>query len=303
MKIFASRAPSRLPLLFLLILGFLLSPASLDAAPSAPGVKIVSSAALPSALGKVVYQKNTGSSIHIFIILNSHRSCSTGANGSLTVTAQVETFRIGEWLIRQKQVGLLLPEGFFGREESSPRVGMPAHRLDTGALEEKLTDTSTFVNADLLLQRVYGIGLHQVEDRDLYRKARECLCAGLKGDAALALSDDRELRYLQTRRLAAILQNIPSAIEVEYRQGDITRPRAMLTLGMAHLGDLLRFLKEGEIRIPPPRGDGEGFPAFREDLGLLKKKVGVTVIVPRALAANPGLMRLARLEPSPAAVP
>ncbi|MDO9081422.1 MAG: hypothetical protein Q7U44_11530, partial [Desulfuromonadales bacterium] len=72
---------------------------------------------LPRELGTIVYQKNPDHPQQVFIIGNSHRSSTSGKNGSQTVPAQVETYRIAEWLILQHQVELLLPEGFFGRQE------------------------------------------------------------------------------------------------------------------------------------------------------------------------------------------
>jgi hypothetical protein len=255
-------------------------------------------AGLPSELGEIVYRKYPERPFQVYIIGNSHRSSSTGDNGVNTVPAQIQTYRIGEWLIRHHQVELLLPEGFFGRMGSS---GIPdaAVRLDGPALEETLADTSTFINADLLLHRNYGIGLQQVEDRDLYLNVRQYLLSGLKSDESLPASFGLELEYLQERRSAAILQGIPAVIDNEYRLGNIAQPRAILTIGMAHLNEIITFLELGKIEIPAPRIGASGFQAYSEPLELLAKEIGVTVIVPRAILDDRETTYMAKLEPEP----
>lgn len=236
---------------------------------------------LPSELGTIVYQKNPERPLQVFIIGNSHRSSASGENGSQTVPAQVQTYRIAEWLIRQHQVELLLPEGFFGRQDRTEIVDALV-RHDEETLEAALADTSTFINADLLLHRNYGIALHQIEDRDLYRNARDHLHAGLEGGYRLPASFSLELEYLQERRSAAILQNLPAVINAAYHQGEIVQPRAILTIGMAHLDEIIKFLEMERMEILAPPIGVSGFQDYRETLDLLAQ-VGVTVIVPRAL--------------------
>ena len=253
-------------------------------------------AGLPGELGAIVYQKNPERPLQVYIIGNSHRSSASGENGSHTVAAQVQTYRIAEWLIRQHQVELLLPEGFFGRKERTGLLNATV-RLDGPTLEKTLTDTSTFINADLLLHRNYDIGLQQVEDRDLYRNAREYLLSGLKSGDSLGAAFGLELEYLQERRSAAILQKIPAIINDEYRLGHIAQPRAILTIGMVHLDEIIKFLDMGRIEISAPQIGANGFQTYSETLELLAQQVGVTVIVPRAILDDRDMMYLAKLEP------
>ena len=267
-----------------------------DSSPLNAMSELTDAAGLPSEFGEIVYQKNPERPFQVYIIGNSHRSSSTGNNGANTVPAQVQTYRIGEWLIRQHHVELLLPEGFFGRRGSSEILDA-AVRLDGPILEETLADTSTFVNADLLLHRQYGVALQQVEDREMYRNVREYLHTGLEKGDNLLPSFGLELEYLQERRSAAILQRIPEAIDSEYRQGNIAQPRAILTIGMAHLDEIIRFLEMGKIDVPAPQIGASGFQAYSEALELLDKEVGVTVIVPRAILDDRGTMYMAKLEP------
>ena len=67
----------------------------------------------PAQYGEVIYQTNEKSSNHLYIIGTSHRDSLTCLNGSLTPRVQAEVYKIGEWLIDQRGIELLLPEGFF----------------------------------------------------------------------------------------------------------------------------------------------------------------------------------------------
>ena len=280
----------RFALTVLLALLCILPAAVLRAAPDSPAPSVTE---LPSSIGTIIYQQHPDSPCQLYIVANSHRSCATGANGTETVSAQIETFRIGEWLIKRQHLDFLLPEGFFGHDRSGKRPLRDAKRMDGRTLEERLADTSTFVNAELLLHRHYRIGLYQVEDRALYNRARALLRSGLEGDAILSPGFGDDLAYLQERRLAAILQNVPSALTVAGRQEGITAPKAMLTIGLAHLPDLVRYLEAGNISITAAPGGESLFPPFHARLTLDRKDVGVTIIVPRSLLANCKLAQLA----------
>jgi hypothetical protein len=273
-----------------------LRPAAIDAIDAVAAPLAVPSA-FPSDLGEIVYRKNSESSVQVFIIVNSHRSSGNGGNGPGTVQAQVETFRIGEWLIGKEQVSLLLPEGFFGREATAPPVPGAPVGLNGEELAAELTDTSAFVNAELLLHRNYGIGLQQIEDQTLYRQTRDRLRSGLTGTARLEPGFAAGIDYLQKCRLAAILQNIPEAIAGEYRLGRIATPRAMMTIGMAHLDDLIDYLETGRIQLPVPATEDQGFESLNAELELVRQAMGVTIIVPRTLYDSRTPLQMARVEP------
>ncbi len=250
-------------------------------------LKIGAGAALagefPADLGKIIFRQNADSPCQVYIVANSHRSPITGANNDFTVQAQIETFRIGEWLIRERQVGLILPEGFFGKWDSAGVAWERMTLFDGKILEDKLADSTVFINAEILLHQNYGIGLCQVEDRELYGSVKRALYGGLKNGAVLSSSYGSELEYLQERRSAAILQSVPGVIEAEFEEGNIMTPRVMLTIGLAHLDEIVKFFENEEIRIPAPQSSESDCQAFSSELELLKKKVGVTIIVPRVL--------------------
>ena len=244
---------------------------------------LASTADLPGEFGAVVFQVNHDAPTQLFIIVNSHRSVVTGANGADTLQAQIETFRIGEWLIRRRQVALLLPEGFFGSWTTAEPAAVSEVGFDGATLARWLADTSDFVNAEMLLHKHYGIDLEQIEDRELYRNVRESLRAGSDAAGDMGSADDGRLAYLQKCRSAAILQGVPAVLAQANRRGHGAPASAMLTIGLAHLGDIIEFIESGEIHIPAMRTSGADLPAVQAPLDLFKSPTGITVIVPQSL--------------------
>lgn len=275
---------------------------AIEAAAQAPSAGL----ALPAELGEVVFALPGTSDRQIYIIGHSHRSARTGANGAYTIKAQAEVYRIGEWLIRQEDVQLLLPEGFFKRQPAAAAStgGIPrgevikaAISLEHQDLVEKLSDTSVFVNADMLLRANYHIQLQQVEDTEIYQAVSRYLhLSNDMRDTHLAGLLDVELDFLQEIRSAAMLQNIPDAVEFELQMGNIDNRQAMFTVGMAHVDEIIRFLRAGRIDLAPPALTFASYQEHQAMLRLIEEGYGVTVILPRSLIDNQEALRLANLS-------
>jgi hypothetical protein len=252
---------------------------------------------VPAEYGEIVYQKNGHLPQQIFIIGQSHRSALTGQAGSDTVKVQAEIYRIGEWLIREKKVGLLLPEGFFqsvpNENVSLADAARETIRLDNQTLEAELSDTRRFVNADLLLNASYNIRLGQIEDEQLYRDIRHLLREARQENSLSVLA---KLDGLQEERTTVMLQNIPDVVEEAFRTGRIDNRKAMFTIGLAHVGEIINVLQRGSLRLPPAKSGLTEGELGETTLKLLEQGYGVTVIIPRTLAENKQILRLAKLE-------
>lgn len=256
---------------------------------------------LPHEFGDVIYQKHPDRPNQIFIVGQSHRSAATGANGRNTVQAQAEIYRIGEWLIRQEGVRLLLPEGYFQRDPETVPVASTvsavplseAPVLDNETLRVRLSDTSAFVNADMLLRNSFSVRLHQVEDEGIYRGVREFMQTAALG---VPLGWDEQLDYLQEIRSAAMLQNVPAAIDAEFRAGTIAQKRAMFTVGMAHLDEIIRFFNDEKIEVTPPAVSPASFREYSAVLKLIQEGYGVTIILPRSLIEDREALKMVRLD-------
>ena len=229
---------------------------------------------LPAEYGQVIYQSKPLSEQRIYIIGQSHRSSLTGKSGPKTIQSQAEIYRIGEWLIEQKNVELLLPEGFFKRSSSAQApqrnsAAIARLSLATATLKEQLGNPERFVNADLLLSSNYNLCLSQIEDESLYRDISQVL-AKLQQDHNFATLCD--LNRLQEQRTLKILQNIPHAVENAFHAGQISSRKAIFTIGLAHIKDIIATL--------------ESASSWAEDYG-------VTIIIPRALLDSQRIARLA----------
>jgi hypothetical protein len=262
---------------------------------------------LPSQYGEIIHQSNQESPNQLFIVGIGHRDTLTRANGNNTSRVQAEVYKIGEWLIHHQEVGLLLPEGFFKSPTTTmdpPAMKTPENGIscikpmDLPALQERLGDPGTFVNAEMLLKADHPLRTAQVEDLGLYMEVREGLLKLVNNrspscDISLLRS---ELDYLQERRTATLLQNIPGIIDREFQQGSIRHKKAIFTIGIAHLRDIIKYIDAQEITIHPPPSAPGGRADYHAELRLPKDKFGISVIIPRTLAKDQKLLEINRLD-------
>jgi len=270
---------------------------------AAPNLGIQDAPALPSERGEIVFSCNQKSPHQIYIIGMGHRDTLTHSNGSSTVKSQIEIYRIGEWLIQKEGLELLLPEGFFSKEASDEKEDLVTTAasengarvsFDTKSLEDKLGKEDAYINAEMLLMASHGIKSRQVEDINLYNAAREkiYLLEKYGDDTFESLFIKSGLDYLQERRSAAMLQNIPEVIDSEYRAGRIKNKKAIFTIGMSHLSGIIKYLKQNRIEIYSPAFSP--YDDYLSGVKLLENDFGVTIIIPRTLADNRELLHLTR---------
>lgn len=257
---------------------------------------------IPAEYGEVVCRYNEKSPNQLFIIGMSHRDTLSRLNGKNTSRVQAEVYKIGDWLIHNEQLDLLLPEGFFKSEK--PKVekenikAVSTRSLDINTVEEKLSDNRVFVNAEMLLKEHFGLRTQQVEDKECYNAVGNAIhklvsCGNDSNEYSLVKSD---LDYLQERRTAVMLQKIPKIINDEFRQGNIRSKKAIFTIGMSHLHLIIKYLNENKITVYAPsfsKNKGEDYLA---DLRLSKENFGVCVILPRTLANDQKILETNRLE-------
>jgi hypothetical protein len=289
---------SKRALFLLLTLFFLLSAIPLHAG-TTPQINVE--------YGEVIYQINEKSPNQIFIIGISHRDSLTCLNGEKTSRVQAEVYKIGDWLIHQQGLELLLPEGFFagktgkaGKESSKTLIkrGACTEVLDFKALEERLSDNKTYVNAEMLLKENHPLRLRQVEDKALYDTVRNGLLklVNCGEDDARYSALKTELDYLQEKRTAAMLQKIPEIVEAEFRQGNIKSRKAIFTIGTSHLHKIIRYINETRIRIDAPLLAPSGKENYIAELNLLKENFGVSIIIPKTLAKDQKTLELNKLD-------
>ncbi len=262
---------------------------------------------MPDEYGKTIYRINADSPRQLYIIGIGHRSPETLAGPSSIVHTQMEIYRIGEWLHKNVDVNLLLPEGYFRNEEKSHEYGdtsvyhstrLPSPRLDNDFLRQKLGSTTTFVNAEMLLMEYLRLPASQVEDRKIYNAVRTCLkslnTAGRKSENVRPIAE--ELRSLQEKRTASILQKIPAVIEKEYHRGTIGNHSALFTIGLNHIEDIHTYIDSNHGYLNSASITEENNSGSRSRLNLLDSGYGITIILPRTLAADSDLLKMTRLD-------
>jgi hypothetical protein len=165
--------------------------------------------------------------------------------------------------------------------------------LDLDVLVKKLEDDTSFVNAEMLLLKNYRLRAQQVEDPFYYQEVGAHLRQLAQGtdscDPRLLRS---ELDYLQERRTAAMIQKIPGLIAGDFQAGKIRAKRAIFTIGLSHLPQIMRYLQEKKITISSPLGSSKAFEDYTAEVNLWKENYAVYVILPRTLAEDPNALRI-----------
>jgi pSer/pThr/pTyr-binding forkhead associated (FHA) protein len=291
-------SPKRLLFIILTALPFLLS-----IPPSIAETDLV----VPPQYGEVIYRFNEKGPNQIFIIGISHRDALTCLNGDQTSRVQAEVYKIGDWLIHNQNLELLLPEGFF--KNTSTKIEKKNIKtlekepicpsLDMKVLEQRLSDNKTYVNAEMLLKESHLLlRLRQVEDKKLYDEVRDSLfklVSGRKdlGDDSLQKS---ELDYLQAKRTAAMLQKIPQIVNEEFQQGNIKSRKAIFTVGMYHIHEIIRYLDANKIIVHVPKSASNEAKESSTELKLLRENFGVSVILPRTLTDDQKILEINELD-------
>ncbi len=262
---------------------------------------------MPLEYGEVIYRINAQSPKQLYIIGISHKDPDSGENDSTTVQTQMEIFRIGEWLKKERQLNLLLPEGYFCDKSKDSALNasivQPVSAFspvypDNLHIQKKLAADTPYMNAEMLLMEYHNFHASQVEDKNNYDAVRSSLGKLKTSSSKRSKSTGQleELLYLQEVRTAQILQNIPDVIEDEFLNGAIGNRTALFTIGLNHIKDIFRYIKNDEIQIASPIGSNIQPDVLSSKLNLLKTGYGVTIIIPRTLADNPKLLEMTRID-------
>lgn len=262
---------------------------------------------MPLEYGEVIYRINAESPKQLYIIGISHKDPDSGENDSTTVQTQMEIFRIGEWLKKERHLNLLLPEGYFSDKHKgsalNASIAQPVAAFhpvypDNLFIHKKLAADTPYMNAEMLLMEYHNFHASQIEDRGTYDAVRSSL-GKLKTSSSKhskSTGNLEELLYLQEVRTAQILQNIPNVIEDEFLNGAIGNRTALFTIGLNHIKDIFRYIKNDEIQIASPVGSNVLPDILSSKLNLLKTGYGVTIIIPRTLADNHKLLEMTRID-------
>jgi hypothetical protein len=263
---------------------------------------------VPAEYGRVVYQYDGENPSQVYIIAVSHRNLLENRTAENTAAVQAEAYMLGKWLVENEHPGLLLPEGFFradrGRSAGTGKAAAPGRtggRDDSpegmDALRAVLSGDAAYANAETLLKYRFGLVMGQVEEKGLYEAVRKQL-AGLREAANVyeGFYLRAGLEYLQQRRTAAMLQRIPDVIRQERDRGGIKNRKAIFTIGLNHIKEIIDFLELGAISVPAPLFSDTEWGDYSSGLRLLEEGYGVTIIIPRTLVEDRTLLAMTGLD-------
>jgi len=161
------------------------------------------------------------------------------------------------------------------------------HRRNStwGTLERRFSDGRQFVNAEMLLKSNFPLLLRQVEDKDLYQAVFENI--RLFGESSGSMEKNflirSELDYHQKRRVGTMLQRIPAIVNDEFRQGRIGSRKAVFTIGLSHVADIIKYLRENRVSVLSPLFTALKHEDYVDSLNLAKEDFGISIIIPRTL--------------------
>lgn len=261
---------------------------------------------VPAQYGEIIYRFNEKNPNQIFIIGIGHRDALTCLNGDSTSRVQAEIYKIGDWLIHHQGVELVLPEGFFKNPSANiekkninaPGRGSSCTPIQMAALEKRFSDNKTYVNAEMLLKENHSLRLRQIEDETLYQAVTNHLVklASCRDDSADYLRLNSEIEILQEKRAAAMLQKIPKIVNDEFQRGNIRSKKAIFTIGMFHLHNIITYLNEKKIMIQALPSASNGKEGYTAELNLQQGNFGVSIIVPRTLVNDQKILEITKLD-------
>lgn len=248
---------------------------------------------VPNEYGTVICRYNEKSPTQLYIIGIGHRDTLAGSNAPLTSRIQAEVYKIAEWLVQNQGVELLLPEGFFDqrprktleRQVRAVSVPAPPGEMSIEILERTFSGDLASVNAEMLLKENFSLLVEQVEDIDLYQTVYENirLLVESRGNMERSFLIRSELDYHQKRRVGAMLQKIPEIVNEEFREGRIDNKKAIFTIGLSHISNIIDCLEKGKITVRSPLFTQAKYEDYIHELNLTIEDFGISVIVPRAL--------------------
>ncbi len=259
---------------------------------------------LPELYGEVVFHHDGAGPNHLYVIGVGHRDSITRRNGNKTARIQAEVYKIAEWLVLNKHVELLVPEGFFEKPAGKacrydrPRKTERLKGASLKRLEKCFADDKNPTHAGLLLLRNYRLGVKQIEDRALYDAALDCLVTleNNRNSPSATLPVESELKYLQERRTASMLQRIPDVVGDEFREGNIRQRQAIFTVGLNHLSEIIQYVTAKKIEVCPPAPASLKNENYIAEVNLLNENFGITIIIPRTLAEDDDVLKMTRLD-------
>ena len=165
-------------------------------------------------------------------------------------------------------------------------------------LERRFSDGRQFVNAEMLLKENFPLLLRQVEDRDLYQAVFENirLVAESKGSMEKTFLIRSELDYHQKKRVGTMPQRIPAIVNDEFQQGNIDNKRALFTIGLSHISDIIRYVEDRKITVLSPLFTPAKYDDYIDELKVTKEDFGISVIIPKTLVSDHEVMERNNLK-------
>ena len=89
-----------------------------------------------------------------------------------------------------------------------------------------------------------------------------------------------------------MIQKIPDIIADYFHEGKIRAKRAIFTIGLSHLPQIMKYLEGKTIHIPCPVGGSQAFADYTAGVNLCRENYAVFIILPKTLAEDPKALKI-----------
>ncbi len=242
-----------------------------------------------SKYGTIIYSHNESVPNRLYVISQIH---DIEINGTITFSSEVprvqaEIYRLASHIIESGEVNLLLPEGRYLQkdytEENAKLRGpefawlkVPNTATDKGLERNLKILLEHDIHSDKLLIISHpNLDAQGAEDQEVGELLPEITQMAEKG-----VLSERLFRHLIAYKSGYFLHVTPKVIEREFNKGRISSRNAIVTMGHGHMGEVIDYLKRGQIDLPPLTMGDRTYPGLRVRLNLGELGYGVTIIKP-----------------------
>lgn len=266
--------------------------------------------------GSVVFQTRPEAPNQIYIVGQLHEHPIINDVNQETIETQRDIYRIGEQLIKERELELVVLEGLSADESHDTlnvalrNIGKILKRrniLDSLGTDdrqlERLLDTEIEgvsppgprlleAQAGYWLASAYNCRVAGAEDADLLSLGLKAIqgkwqvIQSARRERGLAVLSALEMftpitLHLKQLRTAYILHNTPLVMEREHAAKRIRHTQALVVIGAAHIHECIEFVRNDYLKVPAYQGSS--VPPLDQPLGYVQASYGVTVIMPRTI--------------------
>ena len=134
--------------------------------------------------------------------------------------------------------------------------------------------------------------------REKYRTTRPCVCIARYKIVTEFYKENPQLQGVlkRAKNFKNICEKLPVLINKEHQDGNIKKPKAILTIGLSHVSMILKYLDPSGARFYSSTSASSPDGDIFSDLTLQKQKFRISILIPKSLAEDPKILKINNLD-------